>query len=171
MKKEIILGAIGESAGPITRAQLEEKLGESYRNFQSSIDYYKDKKRGWIEEVAEHTYILTDKGREELLDLNKIPGVASQPGLKDDSSETSGVKVEEGGEVKVGVALAPKPEEAKKPAEEFSEESLGTTEYQLFIKLGRQTGVYPAALIVQVADHIWAGGDYKDLTWVEMEIR
>jgi len=59
---------------------------------------------------------------------------------------------------------------------EISEEKLGTTEYQQFIRLGKMTGVSPPELIKQTADHVWSGGDYKDLEWVarafqEMGIR
>lgn len=49
---------------------------------------------------------------------------------------------------------------------EISEEKLGTTEYQQFIRLGKMTGVSPPALIKQTADHVWNGGDYRDLEWV-----
>lgn len=56
------------------------------------------------------------------------------------------------------------------------EETLGTTEYQRFIHLGKITGVSPPELIKQTADHIWNGGDFRDLDWVakafiEMGIR
>lgn len=57
-----------------------------------------------------------------------------------------------------------------------SEEELGATEYQHFIKLGKNTGVVPLALIKQTTEHVWNGGDYWDLKWVaqammEMGIR
>ncbi|KKN34647.1 hypothetical protein LCGC14_0791630 [marine sediment metagenome] len=62
------------------------------------------------------------------------------------------------------------------PTGEETEESLKTTEYQQFIGLGTLTGVTPLALIAQIANHIWRGGDYRDLNWVwqgltEMGIR
>jgi len=58
----------------------------------------------------------------------------------------------------------------------LSEEQLGATEYQHFIKIGLTTGVTPKDLITQTANHIFQGGDYKDLNWVgeglkEMGIR
>jgi len=61
-------------------------------------------------------------------------------------------------------------------SEEETEETLGVTEYQQFIKLGKTTGVTPYQLIKQTADHVWRGGDYRDLEWVakafqEMDIR
>jgi hypothetical protein len=61
-------------------------------------------------------------------------------------------------------------------AEGTDEEKLGTTEYQRFISLGKQTGVSPPELIKQTTDHVWAGGDFTDLDWVarafqEMGIR
>ena len=57
-----------------------------------------------------------------------------------------------------------------------TEESLKTTEYQTFIELGKITGVAPLPLIGQTANHIWRGGDFRDLAWVwkgltEMGIR
>ncbi|MBA7464959.1 hypothetical protein ES707_00117 [subsurface metagenome] len=60
--------------------------------------------------------------------------------------------------------------------ETLSEESLKTTEYQTFIELGKITGVAPLPLIGQTANHIWRGGDFRDLAWVwkgltEMGIR
>ena len=60
--------------------------------------------------------------------------------------------------------------------EETSEEKLGTTEYQRFIQLGKTTGISPPELIKQTADHVWNGGDFRDLDWVakafiEMGIR
>lgn len=77
------------------------------------------------------------------------------------------------------VALAQPPEPPEPPPPEpgeETEESLKTTEYQQFIKMGKDTGVVPLALIEQVATHIWRGGDYRDLKWVwqgitEMGIR
>jgi hypothetical protein len=50
--------------------------------------------------------------------------------------------------------------------EELDEEKLGTTEYQKFIQLGKMHGVSPPELIKLAADHVWAGGDFKDLDWV-----
>jgi predicted transcriptional regulator len=60
-------------------------------------------------------------------------------------------------------------DELKKKSEvttEISDESLGTTEYQKFISLGKTTGILPPELLKQTADHIWNGGDYRDLDWV-----
>lgn len=51
-------------------------------------------------------------------------------------------------------------------ADELDEEKLGTTEYQQFVKLGKLHGVAPPDLIKITADHVWAGGDYKDLDWI-----
>ncbi|MFB0559544.1 MAG: hypothetical protein ACETVS_03310 [Dehalococcoidales bacterium] len=57
-----------------------------------------------------------------------------------------------------------------------SEEELGSTEYQQFIKYAKMTGVVPETLILQTAEHVWKGGDYRDIVWVakamqEMGIR
>jgi len=48
----------------------------------------------------------------------------------------------------------------------MSDENLGATEYQQFIKLGKITGGMPVPLIIQSANHVWNGGDYNDLNWV-----
>ena len=75
------------------------------------------------------------------------------------------------------VLAQPPPEERPEtPPGEETEESLKTTEYQQFIEIGKATGVVPMALIEQTANHIWRGGDFRDLTWVwkgltEMGIR
>ena len=74
------------------------------------------------------------------------------------------------------LALAEPPSPAETPLGEPTEESLKTTEYQQFIGIGKDTGVVPMALISQTTNHIWRGGDFRDLTWVwkgltEMGIR
>lgn len=60
--------------------------------------------------------------------------------------------------------------------EEVNEEKLGTTDYQRFMHYGRMHGVSPDNLVVLTAEHVWSGGDFKDLDWVakafqEMGIR
>ncbi len=85
---------------------------------------------------GEHNYTITEKGREEALGEYKPEG---NDGVGEPGSA--------GGKAR-------------------SEESLGTTEYQTFIKYGRQTGVTTLDLIKQTADHIWNGGEYTDLVWV-----
>jgi hypothetical protein len=57
-----------------------------------------------------------------------------------------------------------------------SEEELGVTEYQKFMQLGQLTGIPSMNLIQQTADHVWRGGDYRDLVWIaqafqQMDIR
>ncbi|GAI70187.1 unnamed protein product, partial [marine sediment metagenome] len=74
------------------------------------------------------------------------------------------------------LASPPPPAGDETPPGEETEETLKTTEYQQFIEIGRATGVVPMALISQTANHIWRGGDFRDLTWVwkgltEMGIR
>ncbi len=74
-------------------------------------------------------------------------------------------------------ALAqPPPPPDETPPGEPTDESLKTTEYQQFVEMGKTTGVVPLALIEQTTNHIWRGGDFRDLTWVwkgltEMGIR
>lgn len=64
----------------------------------------------------------------------------------------------------------------QKEESEETEVSLGATEYQKFLQFGKRIGVTPLNLIKVTADHIWDGGDYKDLVWVakgmqEMDIQ
>lgn len=131
--KEKIFSILAGASGPVGRTELEEKVGESYRRFQTQLDRWV--KQELIEDTGDHHYVLTDAGREEAL---------AGP------EETGAVHGEDGSD--------------KPPA--ISDETLGSTEYQQFIKFGRQTGVTPEALIQQTAAHIWAGGSYTDLKWV-----
>lgn len=136
--KEKIFEILAGASGPMGRTELEEKVGESYRRFQTQLDRWV--KQELIEDVGDHHYVLTEKGREEAL---------AGP------EETGGG---EGGD------------ESGKPAA-VSEETLGSTEYQQFVKFGRQTGVTPEALIQQTTAHIWAGGSYTDLKWVALGLQ
>jgi len=58
---------------------------------------------------------------------------------------------------------------------QLTEETAGTSEYEIFMSLGRRIGV-TGDLIRVVAEHVWSGGDYEDVDWVwkalgEMDIR
>lgn len=133
--KEQIFGILAGASGSMSRPQLAEEVGEIYQKYETQLQRWI--KSGDIEDVGDHHYVLTEKGREASLqtqfkEIDKLPG--------------------------------------------SSEETLGTTEYQQFIRLGKNTGITPLALIMQTAEHIWAGGEYKDLKWVlqgmhEMGIR
>lgn len=136
--KEQIFSVLAGASGPMGRTELEDKVGESYRRFQTQLDRWE--KQELVEDVGDHHYVLTDKGREDALAA--------------------------GSEAGVGAAG----EEPGKPAA-VSDETLGTTEYQQFLKLGRQTGITPEALIQQTTAHIWAGGDYRDLKWVALGLQ
>lgn len=162
MTKEQILGAIHTAGKPMHRKELEQVLGVSYRKFQGNLDYYKDKKRAWIVETDGNTYTLTEKGVEELLRVTEFEGVEDDVGLRPTPDMSAKVDTKEKGVEAEGSAT----KETQTSVVETSEESLGTTEYQQFLKFGRLTGVFPLALIKQTAEHIWNGGDYKDLKWV-----
>jgi len=134
--KEQVLQAMAASSGSMSRAQLEEAVGERYQNFATQMKRWLEK--GFVEDVGEQHYQLTDKGREDAL------------------QEEFSVAVERG----------------EQTAEvEHSDESLGATEYQQFLMTGKRTGVTPLALVKQTADHIWAGGDFRDLTWVALGLQ
>jgi len=57
-----------------------------------------------------------------------------------------------------------------------SEEELQATEQGQFIKLAKNIGITPESFIMVLAEHVWNGGDFRDLTWVakalvEMNVR
>jgi len=52
------------------------------------------------------------------------------------------------------------------PPEELDEETLGTTEFAKFVSFAKKVGISPPELISVTVDHIWEGGDFRDLTWV-----
>jgi len=146
--KEQVLGILAGASGPMSRAEVEEKVGESFRSLQTQFVNRWMKEEHLIEDVGDQHYVLTDKGREEALKLGEFKEIEEEPGL------------------------------AEKPGSgtpEPTQESLATTEYQQFLRLGKLTGVVPLQLIKMTADHVWTG-DFTDLKWVaqamiEMDIR
>ena len=146
--KEQVLGILAGASGPMSRAEVEEKVGESFRSLQTQFVNRWMKTEHLIEDVGDQHYVLTDKGREEALKLGEFKEIEEEPGL------------------------------AEKPGSgtpEPTQESLATTEYQQFLRLGKLTGVVPLQLIKMTADHVWTG-DFTDLKWVaqamiEMDIR
>ncbi len=70
--KEQILGILAGASGPMSRAQIEEKAGESYRRFQTQLDRWV--KQELIEDTGDHHYGLTDKGRDDLEKGTGEPG-------------------------------------------------------------------------------------------------
>lgn len=136
--REQVFTVLAAASGPMSRAQLEEGVGESYRKFVTQMQRWE--KQGLIEDKGDHHYVLTDKGREAALE-----------GEFDMAEHSAG-----------GSGDGPP---------EHSDESLATTEYQQFLKLGKQTGVVPLPLIKQTADHVWSGGDFRDLRWVAVALQ
>lgn len=142
--KKQFLTVLSAAGGPLTKAELEAKIGQPYREWQTQMKRAIEAK---LVEEADGSFVITDKGHEELLEDD----------IEQEKNIPGGAGAGSGGD-------------------EHSEESLGATEFQLFMKYGRMTGVVPMSLIKQTADHIWNGGDYKDLKWVaqglqEMGIR
>lgn len=91
--KEQIFGIMAGASGPMSRVQLEEKVGESYRRFQTQLDRWV--KQELIEDTGDHCYILTDKGREEALqeEIDGIPGgelAETGEGKKEETQATAG---------------------------------------------------------------------------------
>jgi len=168
--KEQLFGILAGASGPMSRVELEDKVGEKYQTFQTQLDRWI--KQGFVEDTGDHHYVLTDAGREEALkrgefkDIDEQPGFAeSKPPLMPTGTPTPTSKqaaIEE-----------PKPaiEEPGLVGDEPTQESLATTEYQQFLKLGKMTGVVPLALIKQTADYIWDGGDFRDMTWVKQAMK
>ena len=146
--KEQVLGILAGASGPMSRAEVEEKVGESFRSLQTQFVNRWMKTEHLIEDVGDQHYVLTDKGREEALKLGEFKEIDGEPGFADKPGSGT-----------------PEP----------TQESLATTEYQQFLRLGKLTGVVPLQLIKMTADHVWTG-DFRDLKWVaqamiEMDIR
>jgi len=142
--KAQIFGVLAAASGPMTRVQLEEKVGVSYRKFQSQLDDWV--KEELLQDTGDHNYVLTDKGRDEALKLGEFRD------LEDESGKEPGLGTKD------------------------TEESMATTEFQQFMRLGKQIGVVPLSLIKVTAEHVWNGGDFRDMKWVaqamiEMDIR
>ncbi len=89
----------------------------------------------------EHNYTLTDKGREEA--ANGFAGEGQD-------------------DMQTGIS----PDES-----EATQRTVGTTEYQQFYRLGENVGVVPKTLIKVTTEHVWNGGDYKNLNWVAQALQ
>jgi len=91
--KEQIFGIMAGASSPMSRVQLEEKVGESYRRFQTQLDRWV--KQELIEDTGNHCYILTDKGRDESLqeEIDNIPEgefAETGEGKKEETQATAG---------------------------------------------------------------------------------
>lgn len=62
--KEQILGLLAKASGALSRQQIEEEIGESYRKFQTQLDRWE--KLELIVNEGDHCYVISEKGREEL---------------------------------------------------------------------------------------------------------
>ena len=152
--KEQIFGILAGASAPMSRAQLEEKVGESYRRFQTQLDRWV--KQALIEDTGDHQYVLTDKGREESLqeEIDNIPG-EEPPAAQEEIDNIPGEK----------------PPAAPGGKSEETQATAGTTEYQQFLRLGKYVGVIPMSLIKVTTDHVWNGGDYQNLKWVAQALQ
>lgn len=151
--REQIFGILAAASAPMSRHTLEEKVGESYRHFQTQLNRWE--KAEYIEDKGDHNYVLTERGRKVALTGMDVPPEL-QPGNElpgEGEGETEDGKAENGAE-------KPGSSRVKTQAE------LGTTEFQQFLKLGQSVGVTPNNLIEVITNHIWNGGDYEDLRWV-----
>ena len=152
--KQQIFSILAGASGPMGRLEIEEAVGERYQVFQSQLDRWV--KQGLIEDKGEHHYILTDQGREEVLKRGDFKELEHEPGFEEPPKEPVDLAAKEPG--LAGELGA-------------TQESLATTEYQQFLKLGKTTGVVPLALIKQTADYIWDGGDFRDMVWVAQAMK
>lgn len=64
MTREEILGLFAKASGALSRQQLEEQIGNSYRMFQTQLNRLEG--QGLINDEGDHHYVITDKGRQEL---------------------------------------------------------------------------------------------------------
>lgn len=146
--KEQVLGVLAAASGPMSRAEIEEEVGESFRGLYTQFVSRWMKTDHLIEDVGDQHYVLTDKGREEALKVGEFKDIDREPAFAKPSTEEPGLA-----------------------GNEATQESLATTEYQQFLKLGKMTGVVPLALIKQTADYIWDGGDFRDMKWVRQAMK
>ena len=124
-----VFGVLAAATGPMSRVQLEDKLGVKFGTIATQMKRWIDAK--FIEDTGGYHYILTEEGRKKILEeavLQDITGVSG--------------------------------------ASETADQTVATTEYKQFERLGALSGCVPAALIKQTADYVFEGGDYKDMKWV-----
>jgi len=138
-----ILGIMAGASAPMGRAEMEEKVGESYRGFQTQLNRWETD--GLIEDKGDHHYVLTEKGRNATLEAE----FADIP--EDDPAKV--LEDKKGGE------------------KEETQHTTGSTEFQQFLRLGKSVGVVPLDLIKVTGNHVWDGGDYKDLKWVAVALQ
>lgn len=69
-----IFKVLAESAGPLGRDEIGDLVGESYRTFQTQPNRWLA--QGLLDDIGDHHYMLTDKGRETFKTLGKA-GAAS----------------------------------------------------------------------------------------------
>lgn len=137
--REQIFPILCEASGPMSRQAIEEKVGESYRKFQTQLNRWV--KQGLIEDKGDHHYVITEKGRDVALQVEF-------DNLGEDDPITAVI-----GEV------------------ESTQHTTGTTEYQQFLRLGKNIGVVPITLIKVTTEHVWNGGDFRDLKWVAQALQ
>jgi len=130
--KEQILEFLSKASGELSRQQIEEHVGESYRRFQTQLDRWV--KQELIQDVGDHHYVITDKGREDLDSGNEMVA---------DESDVSG--------------------EAKSIASEISNDGYTITDKQKFIQLGIDAGMTNKSLLKGTTTLIWNRGDPRDL--------
>lgn len=142
--KEQVFGVLYKASVALGREELGEKVGEPVREWQKQLKGWMDK--GFIKDTGDQHYALTETGREESLKVGEFKGMEDIENLiLDETKQTVSDGNGEGGASKIAVA---------------------TTEKQQFLRLGKLSGVVPLSLIVQTADYVWEGGDYKDMAWV-----
>jgi len=149
--KEQIFGILAGASAPMSRVELGAKIGTDYRSFQTQLDRWVKQKT--LEDAGDHHYVLTDTGREEALqdEFKEIPG-----------EEMPGASKGEGDETQAAVGKGEKDE---------TQATAGTTEYQQFLRLGKNVGVVPLSLIKVTTEHVWDGGKYEDLKWVAQALQ
>ena len=160
--QEQILTILAGASGPMSRADLEKEMGESYRGFQTPLDRLAAPKKKLIEDVGDHHYVLTEKGREAILRKGDFKDIEDEIDKEPAFTREQHVGKDEQTEVEKEPGLA---------GSEPTQESLATTPYQQFLRLGKVTGVVPLTLIKQTADYIWEGGDYADMKWVAQALK
>jgi len=63
--KQQVFRVLAKASGPLSREELADGVGESYRGFLTQLNHWV--KDGLIEDTGDQHYLLTDKGREDQL--------------------------------------------------------------------------------------------------------
>lgn len=141
-----ILEELNAGSGPMAPKEIAERVGAKRPSVVKQLDrLFKDDRAVTNNDGL---YSINDAGKSIL--ANASPSGEGNEGEGDDGegdgNEGSG--------------------DGNKKESFVSEEEAKATEYQRFLTLGKKVGV-PLNLVQITTEHVWNGGDWKDLQWVQ----